>query len=135
MGVGPMSPDGHVASGMNVWTLLSTICCVCACISTLFYLRVREKYLQRENEAYARRLRENEENDVGDAASSDRGKHPVAKERRDGLEKMLREMQTEVRSAHEHIKSRALPSCCLASQGLESIGARLSHMGVRRPGS
>ena len=130
MGVGPMSPDGHVASGINVWMLLSTICCVCACISTFFYLRVREKYLQRENEAYARRLRENEETDVADAASSGRGGRPVAQERRDGLEKMLREMQKEVCSAHAHINSRALSSCCLASRGAESTGARLSRIDV-----
>lgn len=86
MGVGPMSPDGHVATGINVWMLLSTVCCVCACISTFFYLRVRDKYLQRQNDEYAQKLREQ------DASCS----RPAAKKKRADLEKMLREMQREV---------------------------------------
>lgn len=99
-----MSPDGHVAEGMNIWMLLSTVCCVCACISTFFYLRVREKYLQRQNDQYARTLQEKEEQD---SSSS----HRVAKKKRDDLEKMLREMQKEVAPSPPPCLQVLLTSC------------------------
>ena len=83
MGVGPISPDGHVESALNIWTMLSTLCVVAACISTVFYLRVREKYIERTNAEYDKTLPDNRE-------------RWAAEKRKQDLEKMLKDMQSQV---------------------------------------
>lgn len=77
-----MLPDGHVASALNVWTMLSTVCCVAACISTVFYLRVREKYIQRQNAEYEKTLPHN--------------RRPAPKKKKEELERTLKSLQAEV---------------------------------------
>ena len=56
MGAGAIAHDGHVVDSMNVWTFLSALCCVCACVSTYWYLQVREKYLEKANAEYEKTM-------------------------------------------------------------------------------
>mmetsp|Transcript_39546 Transcript_39546/g.58206 ORF Transcript_39546/g.58206 Transcript_39546/m.58206 type:complete len:105 (+) Transcript_39546:36-350(+) len=81
MGAGAISPNGHVAEALNFWTCISAMCAVCACISTVYYLRVKEKYLEKANEDYADEIR---------------AKNRVPAKKKQDLEIMLRKMQSEV---------------------------------------
>ena len=83
MGIGQVSPDGYVAPSINPANLLCTIFCICACIGTYLYLQYKEKYNKRRNEEYEKGMPNN------------RGR-PASKEKREDLEKMLKEMQVQV---------------------------------------
>jgi len=76
------------------------MCAVCACISTVYYLRVKEKYLEKANEDYADEIR---------------AKNRVPAKKKQDLEIMLRKMQSEVVACSCERATCGVLSVCLCA--------------------